>query len=129
MPVASLSFVVLVASVGILPLPFVVLAEVLPSRVRAVGSSLCVTSISMVSFVILKSFPLVAEALGLHGCMWIFAGVCVAGAIFIGLVVEETRGKELNGGGGGVGGGEIEKEAKVQRSVGQGTDVEGRSTR
>lgn len=33
-PVASLSFVIFIASIGILPLPFVVLAEVLPQNVR-----------------------------------------------------------------------------------------------
>lgn len=32
-PVASLSFVIFIASIGILPLPFVVLAEVLPQNV------------------------------------------------------------------------------------------------
>lgn len=33
-PVVSLSFVIFIASIGILPLPFIVLAEVLPSNVR-----------------------------------------------------------------------------------------------
>lgn len=32
-PVTSLSFVIFIASIGILPLPFVVLAEVLPNKV------------------------------------------------------------------------------------------------
>lgn len=32
-PVCSLSFVIFIASIGILPLPFIVLAEVLPNKV------------------------------------------------------------------------------------------------
>lgn len=95
-PVVSLSFVMFIASIGILPLPFVVLAEVLPARIRAVGSTMCVTSISLVSFAILKSFPLVSAAIGLYGCMWIFSGICLAGTVFVWLCVDETRGKSLD---------------------------------
>lgn len=34
-PVCSLSFVIFIASIGILPLPFIVLAEVLPNKVTS----------------------------------------------------------------------------------------------
>lgn len=34
-PVCSLSFVIFIASIGILPLPFIVLAEVLPNKVNS----------------------------------------------------------------------------------------------
>lgn len=37
-PVTSLSFVIFIASIGILPLPFVVLAEVLPQKVNIIIS-------------------------------------------------------------------------------------------
>lgn len=41
-PVMSLSFVIFIASIGILPLPYIVLAEILPNKVKT-ASTRCVT--------------------------------------------------------------------------------------
>lgn len=53
-PILSLSFVIFIASIGIITLPFVVIAEVLPTKIRAFGSSACMIQISLMAFTILK---------------------------------------------------------------------------
>ncbi|XP_039437015.1 facilitated trehalose transporter Tret1-like [Culex pipiens pallens] len=96
LPVASLSFVIFIASVGMLPLTFVILSEILPDKLRSFGGSLCTTFMWVVSFVIVKYFAAAIEVLGMHGSMWFFAGCCLFGAVFNGLFVPETRGKSLD---------------------------------
>uniref|UniRef100_A0A1L8DF24 Putative facilitated trehalose transporter tret1 n=1 Tax=Nyssomyia neivai TaxID=330878 RepID=A0A1L8DF24_9DIPT len=95
-PVATLSLVIYISSVGILALPYIVLSEVLPSKIRAVGSSFCLVTISISAFVILKAMPILMTSIQLFGCLWLFAGFCIIGAIFIALVVPETKGKVLD---------------------------------
>ncbi|XP_059617699.1 uncharacterized protein LOC132262445 [Phlebotomus argentipes] len=95
-PVVTLSLVIYISSVGILALPYIVLAEVLPSKIRAVGSSFCLVTISISAFVILKAMPILMTTIQLFGCLWLFAAFCIVGAIFIALVVPETKGKVLD---------------------------------
>ncbi|EDS32412.1 sugar transporter [Culex quinquefasciatus] len=96
LPVASLSFVIFIASVGILPLTFVILSEILPQKLRSFGGSLCTTFLWVVSFIVVKYFPVMVEVLGMHGCMWTFAGCCLFGVLFNAFFVPETRGKSID---------------------------------
>ncbi|XP_062551188.1 facilitated trehalose transporter Tret1-like [Armigeres subalbatus] len=94
-PVASLSFVIFIAACGILPLTFVILSEILPQKLRSFGGSLCTTFLWVVSFIVIKYFPVMVEVLGMHGCMWTFAGCCMFGMFFNALFIPETRGKSI----------------------------------
>ncbi|XP_055641728.1 facilitated trehalose transporter Tret1-like [Toxorhynchites rutilus septentrionalis] len=95
-PVASLSFVIFIASMGILPLTFVILSEILPPKLRSFGASLCTTFLWVVSFIVVKYFPVMVEVLGMHGCMWTFAGCCLFGVLFNAFFIPETRGKSID---------------------------------
>ncbi|XP_058819314.1 facilitated trehalose transporter Tret1-like [Topomyia yanbarensis] len=96
LPVASLSFVIFIASVGMLPLTFVILSEILPQKLRSFAGSLCTTFLWVVSFIVVKYFPVMVEVLGMHGCMWTFAGCCVFGVLFNAFFIPETRGKSID---------------------------------
>lgn len=101
------------------PLPFVVLAEIIPHKVtienchrkpnyvgykrissifqiRDVGTTICMTSISFFAFITMKTFPPLVSSLGLYSVMYIYCAVAVFGVIFGVFVVEETKGKNLN---------------------------------
>lgn len=43
-----------------------------------------------------KYFPVMVEVLGMHGCMWTFAGCCLFGVLFNAFFVPETRGKSID---------------------------------
>lgn len=47
------------------------------------------------TFIMLKSFPLVALAIELHGCMFLFASTSLMGAMFVLIYVPETKGKSF----------------------------------
>ncbi|XP_053663210.1 facilitated trehalose transporter Tret1-like [Anopheles marshallii] len=95
LPICSLSVSILLASIGLLTVPFVVMAEVLPSKIRNIGSTICMTIVALSAFIVLKLFPVLLDTVGLAGTMGGLALVCVAGAILIIMFLPETRGKSL----------------------------------
>lgn len=47
-------------------------------------------------FFLLKSFPLISALVGMHGCMYIFCGCTIAGALFVLFFLPETKGKSFD---------------------------------
>lgn len=47
------------------------------------------------AFIMIKCFPLLTATFGMHGCMFLFAGFSVAGALFVIIVLPETKGKSF----------------------------------
>lgn len=45
------------------------------------------------SFVMLKMFPMISEALGMGGSMFVYAGFSLLGALFVLFFMPETKGK------------------------------------
>lgn len=50
----------------------------------------------ILAFLLLAFYPMMSEAFGMHGCMFIFAGFCVATALFTLFVIPETKGKSYD---------------------------------
>ncbi|XP_058816625.1 uncharacterized protein LOC131679891 [Topomyia yanbarensis] len=95
LPIISLSVTILLSSIGILSLPFVILAEVLPQKIRNVGSTISITMVSTSAFVVLKLFPVMMDRIKLFGTMWVLSSFCFLAIFFIMLVIPETKGKNL----------------------------------
>ncbi|GGC49587.1 sugar porter family MFS transporter [Chelatococcus reniformis] len=81
------------ASIG--PLPWVMMSEIFPLKVRALGMSVASLANWGMNFVIVFSFPTLIATLGLGGVFAIYAGACVLGLIFTRLRVPETSGVTL----------------------------------
>lgn len=94
-PIISLSFSILLASIGILCLNFVIVGEVMPQKIRGIGTTICLCILSIEAFVALKVFPIMLEVVHLYGCMWLFASTCFVGGFFVILFIPETNGKNL----------------------------------
>lgn len=84
-PIVSFSSILFVGAWGMLSLPFVIIAEVLPEKMKDFGATLCLTFI----WFCLTIF----ECLDFHGTMFLFAGICLSSAIIIILFLPETKGK------------------------------------
>lgn len=95
-PVVSLSFVIFIASIGLIPIPYVIIAEVLPQKIRLIGTTICTTTVSLWAAIILNQFPYLLVNLHLYGCMWLFASVAIFGLLFTIFFVPETKGKTLD---------------------------------
>ncbi len=91
-------------AMSLAPVTWVVIAEIFPNRVRSSAMSIAVTALWSACFLLTYTFPMLNAALGAAGTFWTYAAVCLAGAVFLGLRLHETKGKTLE---------EIETEARI----------------
>lgn len=90
-PIASLSFVIFIASIGLLPMTFIMISEILPTKIRSFGVSICTAVLWTISFLLLRFFENLVQLLTLPICMFIFSGFTFFGMIFVIIYVPETR--------------------------------------
>jgi len=77
------------------PVTWVVISEIFPNRIRGAAMSVAVTSLWIACFILTYTFPILNAKLGSAGTFWLYAGICVAGFVFILLKLPETKGKSL----------------------------------
>lgn len=65
------------------------------SQIRSFGSSMCMSLLWTLAFIMIKYFDFLKIALGMHGCMYLFASFSFVGALFVIFVVPETKGKSF----------------------------------
>jgi sugar porter (SP) family MFS transporter len=82
-------------AMSLAPVAWVVIAEIFPNRVRSSAMAIAVTALWSACFLLTYTFPMLNAALGAAGTFWTYAGVCLAGAVFLGLRLHETKGKTL----------------------------------
>jgi len=80
-------------NVGVGPLTFLVISEILPSQSRGLSTSIVVSLYWTIIFVSAKTFDDLINFLGWTVSYGLFAGICVLGTIFIIMFVPETKGK------------------------------------
>lgn len=90
-----------VYAMSLAPLTWVLISEIFPNQVRGAATSIAVLSLWFAYFILVLTFPAIAETYGPAKAFWGYAVVCVLGFVFILLRVRETKGKSLE---------EIEKE-------------------
>lgn len=77
------------------PMLWLLLAEIIPLKVRGVGMGLCVLFHWMTNFVVGLTFPVLLSVLGLKFTFGIFVCIGFVGLTFVKLYVPETTGKTL----------------------------------
>ncbi len=82
-------------AMSLAPVTWVVIAEIFPNRIRGTAMSIAVAFLWIACFILTYTFPLLNHALGAAETFWIYAGVCVAGFLFIKSQLPETKGKTL----------------------------------
>jgi len=82
-------------AMSLAPVTWVLIVEIFPNRIRSVGVSVAVSALWISSFALTFLFPLMRSALGSAGTFWVYAGICLAGSVFIALKVPETKGRTL----------------------------------
>lgn len=77
------------------PLPWAILGELFPSRVKSIATSATTSVNWILAFLITKHFESMLKSFGLAEYFWFYAVCCVGAAIFAKFYVIETRGKSL----------------------------------
>jgi len=82
-------------AMSLAPVTWVVISEIFPNRIRGAAISIAVTSLWIACFILTYTFPILNHTLGPAGTFWLYAGICVAGFLFIAFRLPETKGKSL----------------------------------
>ena len=77
------------------PVAWVLISEIFPNRVRGAAVSVSVSALWIACFALTFTFPSLNAALGSTGTFWLYAGICLAGFVFVWRCVAETKGKTL----------------------------------
>lgn len=94
-PLVSLIVYMIGYSIGFACVPFLLLGEMLPARMRnLLGAAVSSFNLSM-TFLVLKFFPTIHMSIGFHGLFWIYACFALLGSIFGFVFIPETKGKTL----------------------------------
>ncbi|WP_256004340.1 sugar porter family MFS transporter [Pedobacter deserti] len=98
-PAAAVSVFVLLAismyAISIAPVTWVLISEIFPNRVRGAASTVAIVSLWAAYFILVFTFPVLAEKLGTFGPFYLYAGICFLGFLFIKSRVRETKGQTL----------------------------------
>jgi sugar porter (SP) family MFS transporter len=82
-------------AMSLAPVVWVVISEIFPNRIRGAAMAVAVSSLWIACFLLTFSFPILNKMLGSAGTFWLYAGICVAGFIFVFFKLPETKGKSL----------------------------------
>lgn len=77
------------------PVTWVLISEIFPNHIRGLASSVAIVSLWIAYFVLVFTFPILAETLGTYGPFYLYAVICFLGYLFILRNVKETKGRTL----------------------------------
>lgn len=92
---ASMAVFITGFALGWGPIPWLVMSEIFPSKVRGVASAVCVLTNWSMAFIVTKTFQDMMNLLTSAGTFWLFASMCITNIIFTIAFVPETKGKTL----------------------------------
>ncbi|GAA4795635.1 sugar porter family MFS transporter [Olivibacter ginsenosidimutans] len=77
------------------PVTWVLISEIFPNKIRGLASSVAIVSLWTAYFILVFTFPILAEVLGTYGPFYLYAGICLVGFLFVKSKVRETKGQTL----------------------------------
>ncbi|KAL6266492.1 hypothetical protein P5V15_003341 [Pogonomyrmex californicus] len=95
LPLVSLIIYVIGFSLGFGPIPWLMMGEILPAKIRGSAASIATSFNWLCTFIVTKTFEDVIGVIGAHGTFWMFGAIVVLGLIFVIVSVPETRGRSL----------------------------------
>ncbi|OXA60898.1 Facilitated trehalose transporter Tret1 [Folsomia candida] len=94
-PLISFMLFVVAFSLGFGPIPWLMMGEIFPGRIRGSAAATATAFNWSCTFIVTKSFPEFVAVFGGHSAFLCFALVCFVGLFFIIFCVPETQGKSL----------------------------------
>ncbi|CAL8099932.1 unnamed protein product [Orchesella dallaii] len=94
-PLASFILFVIAFSLGFGPIPWLMMGEIFPGRIRGSAAAVATAFNWSCTFIVTKTFPEFVSIFGGHFAFLFFAIICFIGFFFIIFCVPETQGKSL----------------------------------
>ena len=77
------------------PMPWIIISEIFPARIRGRAASVGVLTLWAAIFVVAQTFPMLKADVGLTVTYFIYSGCSFISCLFAALVLPETKGKTL----------------------------------
>ncbi len=77
------------------PIPWVVVSEIFPTRIRGRAASIGTMTIWISCLLVAQTFPMLRENLGPAACFAVYAACMIPAMLFVGFVLPETKGRSL----------------------------------
>ncbi|XP_054005679.1 facilitated trehalose transporter Tret1-like isoform X1 [Hylaeus anthracinus] len=94
-PLLSLIVYVIGFSLGFGPIPWLMMGEILPVKIRGSAASVATAFNWTCTFVVTKTYEDIVSVFGTHGTFWFFGTIVMIGFVFVIFCVPETRGRSL----------------------------------
>lgn len=95
LPLASIMIYLLGFSLAFGPIPWLMMGEILPAKIRGAAASIITAFNWLCTFTVTKTFHNILAGIGPAGTFWLFGAICFIGLFFVVTCVPETRGKSL----------------------------------
>lgn len=95
LPALTLVLYIFMSTVGFLTLPWAMIGELFPTRVRGLAGGITTCCAYLYSFAVLKTYPEMKDALGRQGVFLFYGVAALLGTVFLWLCLPETQGKSL----------------------------------
>lgn len=82
-------------AVGWGPIPWLLMSEIFPLRVKGVATGVCVLTNWLMAFLVTKEFSSLMRVLQPYGAFWLASAFCVLGVLFTLICIPETKGRTL----------------------------------
>lgn len=90
-PVVSVCGAVLIAAAGVTTLPFFLIAELLPVKLRSVITSVSLSLSWLFAFLVIELYHPMVNTLTVAGTIWLYASSCVVEILFVYFFLPETK--------------------------------------
>jgi hypothetical protein len=94
-PITALLLSVLTGNLGFLTLPFAMLGEVFPAKIRGWACGVTTFVATVYSFLAIKLFPEMRQWMGYHNVFTLYTAVVAIGTVTMYVCLPETHGKTL----------------------------------
>ena len=82
-------------SLGLGPIPWLIMSEIFPTKVRGVASGIATQVNWLGVFIVIKFYDDMTASMHFYGTYWFFAAVCFLCVIYVFVFLPETKGKTL----------------------------------
>ncbi|XP_077283533.1 facilitated trehalose transporter Tret1-like [Arctopsyche grandis] len=95
-PIVCLSGYVSLYSIGIGPIPWLMLREIFPSNIRRRATAIAAGLNWFLAFAVTKFYQNMVDSVGIGWVLWNFGSICAIAATFVYFFVPETKDKSLD---------------------------------